>query len=121
MQSQVADAIRQIRREVRWRQGKAAAHLNKRIYRGDLLPTTTLTDYNAIIQFIVQQNEARVYVFQYGDVYYPTIVTAYQERIWLVMFATDGVMETAFPPDKAESYFKDPKYHLVGSVEEVLK
>jgi hypothetical protein len=81
---------------------------------------TTVSDYNTIIQHIVRDNEATVYVFQFGNTYYPTIVTIYQKRVWLVMFGMDGIMETAFPPDKPEDYFKGPSFQLVGKLEDIL-
>jgi hypothetical protein len=96
-------------------------HLAKRIRLGHLLPTTTLLEYNAVIQVIVEDMEAAVYVFQFADIYYPTVVTTYQERIWLAMFGMDGIMETAFPPDRPHTYFNEPKYQLVGKLKDILK
>ena len=120
LRTQIADAIHQVRQQVRWRPGKDQMHLAKRIKLGHLLPTATVTDYNAIIQYIVKDNEAMVYVFQFGNRYYPTVVTMYQKRIWLAMFGMDSIMETAFPPDKPEDYFEAPSYQLVGKLEDIL-
>jgi len=117
---QIATAIHQVRQQVHWRPGKDQKHLTKRIKLGHLLPNTTVTDYNTIIQTIVKDNEALVYVFQFGNIYYPTVVTMYQKRIWLAMFGMDGIMETSFPPDKPEDYFKAPSYQLVGKLEDIL-
>lgn len=80
---------------------------------------TSLAEYEAIISTILHNSEAKVYLFQYGDVFYPTVVAPYQGQVWLVMFGMNGVMETAFPPDDPVIYFQDPKYHLLGSIQEL--
>ena len=120
LRTQIADAIHQVRQQVRWRSGKDRIHLTKRIKLGHLLPGTAVADYNAIIQYIVKDNEAMVYVFQFDNTYYPTVVTMYQQQIWLAMFGMDGIMETAFPPEKPEDYFKAPSYRLIGKLEDIL-
>lgn len=121
LQAQVAEAIRLVQNQIRWRPGKDQAHLNKRIRLGHISPGSSLVEYNVIIQFIVTESEADVYVYQFGDTYYPTVVTTYQKRIWLAMFGMDGVMETAFPPDDPVSYFQDPRYRWLGKLEEILR
>ena len=118
--SQVADAIRQIRSEIRWRPGKDKAHLAKRIERGHLPPETSLDEYYAIIRLVLTHPEAVVYVFQFGEIFYPTVVALYENQIWLVMFGMDGTMETAFPPDRPDTYFSSPKYHWIGSIQEIV-
>ncbi len=121
LQAQIANAIRLVQAQIQWRPGKEQVHLAKRIRLGQISPGSSLAEYNAIIQFIVSDREAFVYVYQFGNTYYPTVVATYQVRLWLAMFGMDGVMETAFPPDDPENYFQDPRYHLVGKVEDILR
>jgi hypothetical protein len=47
-QGRIADAIRRLREGVRWRPGKNAQHLAKRIELGNLPVGTTLAEYEAI-------------------------------------------------------------------------
>ncbi len=121
LQAQIANAVRLVQAQIRWRPGKEQIHLAKRIRLGHIAPGSSLAEYNAIIKFIVSDREAFVYVYQFGNTYYPTVVATYQVRLWLAMFGMDGVMETAFPPDDPENYFQDPRYHLVGKLEDILR
>jgi hypothetical protein len=116
--SAIAQALRQVRVEIRWKPGKAREHLSKRKDRGHLLPQATLDEYEAIIHSVVRYPRALVYVYRYAATDYPTVVALYEGQIWLVMFGLDGIMETAFPPDEPDTYFdRDPRYILVGSIE----
>ncbi len=121
LQVQVANAIRLVQEQIHWRPGKDQVHVAKRIRLGQIPPGSSFAEYNAIIQFIVSNREASVYVYQFGNMYYPTVVATYQTRLWLAMFGMDGVMETAFPPDEPENYFQDPRYRLVGKLEDILR
>jgi hypothetical protein len=119
--AQIADSIQEIRSQVRWKPGKGVQHLEKRIHQGHLDSATTLSEYEAIIQAIVSDPDALVYVYRYGSTDYPTVVAPYRGRIWLAMFSLVGVMETAFPPDDAIDYFsQDPRYIEIGKMKEVL-
>lgn len=118
----ILHALQQVQEQIRWKPGKAHEHLNKRRNRGHLLPQTTLTEYEAIIQAVVQHPHAFVYVYRYGILDYPSIVAPYQEQTWLVMFGLDGIMETAFPPDQPDTYFvADPRYTAIGYVKELME
>lgn len=121
LQVQVANAIRLVQEQTRWRPGKDQIHLAKRIRLGHIPPEGSIAEYNAIIQFIVSNKEASVYVYQFGNTYYPTVVATYQTQLWLAMFGMDGIMETAFPPDDPENYFQDTRYRLVGKLEDILR
>lgn len=119
-QAQVIDAIRRIQSGVRWKPGKDRRHLAKRIRQGHLPSTATLAEYEAIILTIISHPDAFVYVYRYGSADYPTLVAPYKDQVWLAMFNLDGVIETAFPPDKPETYFSsDPKYIPLGLVREM--
>lgn len=117
----VADAIRQVKSGVRWKPGKDRQHLMKRIRRGHLPVTTTLVEHETIILNIITHPDAFVYVYRYGSTDYPTVVAPYKDRVWLVMFSLDGIMETSFPPDKPDTYFdQDPRYIPMGAAREIL-
>ncbi|HRQ41272.1 MAG TPA: hypothetical protein PLD25_25420 [Chloroflexota bacterium] len=121
LQAQIANAVRLVQAQIQWRSGKEQIHLAKRSRLGHIPSGSPLAEYNAIIQFIVSDRKAFVYIYQFGNTYYPTVVTTYHTRLWLAMFGMDGVMETAFPPDDPENYFQDPRYHLVGKLEDILR
>ena len=119
---QVAEAVRRVRVQILWKPGKDQAHLRKRIARGHLLPGTAPAEYEEVIRSIVTHPEALVYVYQHGSVYYPTIVASSAGRTWLVMFSMDGILETAFPPNRPDTYFTDELgYHLLGRVREIVR
>jgi hypothetical protein len=121
LRAQVANAIRQIK-GVRWKPGKGRQHLEKRIRQGHLPPGTTLTEYEGVILSIMSHPKAFVYVYRYGSTDYPTLVAPYEGRTWLAMFSPVGVMETAFPPDQADTYFSDdPRYIPVGLMRDILR
>jgi hypothetical protein len=97
--TRVANAIRQVQSSLRWKPGKDIQHLRRRIDLGHLPPDTTVEEYQAIIATILRDPQADVFVYSWGDIPYPTVVSEYSGSRWLVMFSLSGVMETAFPPD----------------------
>ena len=116
----VAEAIRYVQAEIRWKPGKAQAHPQKRIDREHLPPATTLIEYDGIIKTIVLDPEALVYVYEFNQVHYPAVVASYQSRTWLVVFNLEGMMETVFPPDEPDTYFAEPQYRLLGRIKEII-
>lgn len=119
--AQIADSFQEVRSQVRWKSGKGVQHLEKRIRQRHLDAATTLSEYEAIIQAIVSDPDALVYVYRYGSTDYPTVVAPYLGRTGLVMFSLVGIMETAFPPDDPIDYFsQDPRYSKIGTMKEVL-
>ena len=121
LRTQIVNTIQAVRCQVRWRPGKDHQHLEKRIRQGHLPPSMTIASYSVIVLAIVSHPDALVYVYRYGAIDYPTIVAPYEGRTWLAMFSPDGVMETAFPPDKPNTYFiNDPRYISLGSLKEIL-
>ncbi|MCE7989619.1 MAG: hypothetical protein DYG89_51385 [Caldilinea sp. CFX5] len=119
LQKQIFTALQQILTQIRWKPNKAQSHLEKRIRLAHLPPATSLAEYEAIIGTVLRNPEATVYAFQYNNIFYPTIVAPYQGQVWLVMFGMNGIMETSFPPDDPVTYFQDPKYHLLGQIQEL--
>jgi hypothetical protein len=118
----IVQALRQAQTRIRWKPGKAYAHLNKRKNRGHLLQQAKLADYETIIKAVLQHPEAFVYVYRYEAIDYPTVVAPYEGQVWLVMFGLEGIMETAFPPDEPDTYFElDPRYIPLGKIEELMQ
>ena len=50
---------------------------------------------------------------------YPTVVSDIDGSSWLVMLGLDGVMETAFPPEDADTYLANPQFLQLGTLEEI--
>jgi hypothetical protein len=119
--AQVASAIRSVRLEVRWRPGSAIRHLRKRRLRGHLPPDATIEEYDRIIQRILQDPDAQVYVYWHGDVSYVAIVAIVQHSSWLVMFDLDGVLETAYVVERPDRYLNKSVFQRLGSVHEVVE
>lgn len=116
----VAEAIRRVRHQVAWKPGKDLNHFRKRQALGHLGATTILDDYSRLIQAVVGDRRARVYVYRArGSVY--AAVRGSLDRPWLTIFNLAGIMETAFPPDDIEGYLAQAGFTEMGMVEEFLK
>jgi len=114
-------AVKQARNQIRWKSDKDAIHLAKRIALGHLPPTATLTDYEKIINAVLNSNRSKVYLFYYQSKSpYPTLTTKIENSDWVVIINLDGIMETAFPPEDLAGYLSDPAYRYVSSLEELL-
>jgi hypothetical protein len=120
LRSQMANAIRAVRSQIRWKPGSAVRHLLKRKLRGHLPSGATLDDYEHMVWTILQDSRAQVYLYRYHDTPYVAVVTMVEQRHWLVMFAVDGVMESAYVLDRPEYYLSNPAFEFVGSLREVM-
>lgn len=120
LRHQIAAAIRLVQDRVRWKPGSAVAHLLKRRLRGHLPADATLADYERIISTIVTDDGATVYIYWHAGTPYATVVAIIEDRHWLVMFALDGVMETAYVVENPDHYLSKPEFERLGSVSEVL-
>jgi hypothetical protein len=112
-------ALRQVRAQVRWRPGKAQQHLAKRVALGHLPPEATVASYESLIQMIMQIPTAEVWVYRWGETFYPTVVTDVDGVRWLVMLGMDGLMETAFPPKNPVTYLGEPRFTRLGTLEDL--
>ncbi len=97
----VAEGIRRVRHQVAWKPGKDLIHFRKRQALGHLGATTTLDDYNRLIQAVVGDPGARVYLYRARASVYAA-VRGNLDRPWPAIFSLAGIMETAFPPDDIE-------------------
>ena len=116
----VAEAIRRVRQQVTWKPGKDLIHFRKRQALGHLGATGTLDDYHRLIQALVGDPRARVYVYRARASVYAA-VQGNLDRPWLVIFSLAGIMETAFPPDDIEGYLAQAGFTEMGTIEELLK
>ncbi len=82
--------------------------------------TTTLDDYNRLIQAVVGDPGARVYLYRARASVYAA-VRGNLDRPWLAIFSLAGIMETAFPPDDIEGYLAQAGFTEFGTIEEFLK
>lgn len=117
---EAAAALRAIRRHVRWKQGKAAAHLEKRKDLGHLPAEYSVEKYNELIQALVQGVEHRVYFYRFGSKRYYAVRGTVRDTEWLVIATKEGVIETAFPPDAIDDYLSRRGFILIGTIQEVF-
>lgn len=81
--------------------------------------TATLKDYERVILTVLQDKSAQVYRYWYNRVPYVTVVAAVHTQQWLVVFAYDGLLESAFVVEHPERYLSKPGFEWIGSLGEV--
>jgi len=116
---QILEAIQAVQTQVRWKSNSAVQHLRKRKLRGHLPSTATLEDYERIILTVLQDGSAQVYRYWYNHLPYVTVVATVHTQQWLVMFAYDGVLESAFVVERPERYLSKPGFERIGLLSEV--
>lgn len=114
----IKQAINLIRFQIKWKPNKAEIHLQKRIDRKHLDDSAKLEDYEKIILSIINNPQAKLYIYQYNDLIYPTIASFYEDNLWLVMFSLDGIMETAFPPDNPNNYLSKTAFRYIDLLQD---
>ena len=63
---------------------------------------------------------AIVYVYLYNSDAYIAVVAKIQKQTWLIMFALDGVLESAFIVERPDLYLSKHAFDKMGTLEEVL-
>jgi hypothetical protein len=114
-------AILRTQNHIQWKLGKANPHLAKRIRLGHLPESSTIVEYEELIHQVLTDSKAKVYIYLYESIIYPTITSIIKEKLWLVMIGTDGILETAFPPEDPSNYVSNPNFICIGILEELLK
>ena len=117
---EAAAAIRALRQQVRWKPGKAAAHLEKRKALGHLSMETTSAEYNRLIQALIEEDGHQVYLYAFGSERYYAVAGNIDGKEWIVIASQAGVIETAFPPYAMEEYLNKRGFVLLGTITEVL-
>lgn len=120
LRAQIVAAVQSVKLQVNWRPGSAARHLLKRKLRGYLPTEATLSDYEHIIQTVLENTQAKVYIYRHNDIPYVAVLAVLQGHHWFVMFALDGLMESAYVVENPDTYLAKPVFELVGSLNEVL-
>ena len=120
LREQIANAIRSVRSQVRWKPGSAVRHLLKRKLRGHLPYGATLDDYERTVWTVLQDPQAQVYLYRYRDALYVAVVAVVEQHYWLAMFTMDGVMESAYVVERPEHYLSHPAFECIGSLSEVM-
>ena len=115
------DALKGVRGKVQWKPGKDLSHLEKRRRMGQLAPHVTLAEYEKIISKLVNNGKNVVYLYEIGGEHYYAVRGEIHDRLWLVVFGTKGLMQTAFPPVNMDDYLERRGFVLLGRIEEVMQ
>ena len=111
---EITEVLQSIRLHVRWKPGSAERHLRKRIARQHLPSDATVDSYEAVIHAVLDDQFAKIYIYQPGDVPYLCVISVVEHRHWLVMSDMAGVLETAFPMGSPANYLNKPEFILMG-------
>ena len=117
---EIVSVIQSIRQKVVWKPGKDLQHLDKRKSMGHIPQSYMLNDYNQLIQSVVLESTNEVYLYIFGQAHYYGIVGNALGVEWLVLVSSQGVMETAFPPDDVQEYIDKRGFEYLGKVGEFL-
>ena len=120
IRTQVAEAVRLVQRQIRWKPGSAGRHLQKRRRRGHLTLDATLAEYEQIIFSAVRNQAAIVYLYAHDDVTYVAVAASIQRQTWLVMFDLGGVLESAYIVERPDLYLRRSVFDRLGVLEEIL-
>jgi hypothetical protein len=118
--NEAATTVRALRQRVRWKPGKATAHLEKRKALGHLSSEVTVEDYNRLIGDLVKEEGHRVYLYCFGSERYYAMRGIANGAEWLVIATRAGIVETAFPPNTMDDYLNKRSFTLLGTIQEVL-
>jgi hypothetical protein len=116
----IAAAIHTVQAGRIWKPGGAERHLVQRIRRGHLPAGATLNEYERIIQTVIHNQDARVYIFWYRDTPYIAVVGDVNNADWLVMFAFNGVMESAYMVERPDRYLNKVEFAYVDLLSKVM-
>ncbi len=104
MRAKAADAIRLVQHRIRWKQGGASSHLRKRKGRGHLAEDATQASDEQIDLSVISDRNATVYLYAHSSETYAAVVANIQRLTWLIVFALDGVLESAFTVERPQLY-----------------
>jgi hypothetical protein len=102
-------ALRNARREMRWKPGRDVAHLEKRKELGHPPQGYSLERFNDLIRKLLWDGGNEVYLYRFGPERYYVVRGAAEGGEWMVILSREGVVETAFPPDDIDDYLKKEK------------
>jgi len=119
--AKLLDALHDIRKTVQWKPGKDILHLKKRQKMKHLTLSASLSDYHEVISALIENERNIIYLYEFKGTHYYAVRGFIDEKEWLVIFGTSGVMETAFPPENIDHYLEHRGFVPLGRIEEVLK
>ena len=88
---------------------------------GHLAVNSTLADYEKIISRVVKDEDNALYLYEINQYQYYAVRGTFQDHVWLIIFGSKGLMETAFPPLDIEDYMERRGFILLGRIREVLQ
>ncbi len=118
--SQLTNSIRIAQSQRLWKPKSAERHLRTRKMRGHLASDATLNDYEQIIANILQDASARVYIYRENITPYIAVSALYENVLWLVIFALDGVLETAFVVENPIGYLQKSEFTFIDILKNLL-
>lgn len=119
--TQLARAIRIVQDELIWKPDCAERHLRRRIRRNHLPDNATLEDYEALIHQVVHQVQAQIYIYWHNNIVpYISVVNMIDGNTWLVMFNTDGILESAYVVERPQYYLSEPEFELICELGDLL-
>jgi hypothetical protein len=68
----------------------------------------------------LEDADAQVYTYWHRNTPYVAVVAIIQDHHWLVMFALDGLMKSAYIVENPDRYLSKSVFDLVGPLSEVL-
>ncbi len=80
-----------------------------------------MDDYSRFIHTLLTGGNNLVYHYPFGVRDYYAVSGYMRDTGWLVVFGSDGVLETAFPPDDLTGYVAKHGFELLGSMEELIR
>lgn len=117
---QLIQAIRLAQAQRLWKPGRAEWHLRKRKSRQHLPQDATLADYELIIQSVLDDDQADVYLYQESNEVYVAVSSWRQKQLWLVIFDHNGILETAFVIDNPSRYLSKAEFTFVDRLSNLL-
>lgn len=117
----LAELIKKLRFTLDWKPGSASRHLLKRKLRGHLPADASMEDYEQLIRTILTAPDASVYVYEYRENKYLSLMYNIENHNWLFIASFDGVVETAFVVENPKSYLNRASFRYIGKLHEVLE
>ncbi len=108
--------------DVRWAGGSESArlHLEDRIAREHLPSSSTSDDYARTIKEVVGSLSAKAYEQRAKPDCLVVAGVGSDSRVWFVKLGRDGLVHTAFPPDRGWGYLADDSYRYIDDVKALL-
>ena len=85
----------------------------------NLSSDATQAEYNQVIHSVISDRTYTVYLYNY-NVAHVAVVAIIQRQAWLIMFALDGVLESAYVVERPKLYLSNLAFDRLGTLEEVL-